>query len=287
MAVSIVYRASKGSKLTPEEGDANFRSLADGVDDATGKINIFPYYHFHGFAGNQFAGDSKFFDLAGINHGVRGANLADATMFANATFVTTANPAGATLDTAIRIPSLNFDYAAGEKLIVWWLGKATPEASDFAMMGDGTSTAAGLHGVQARVKSTGKMDIIVIGNEAKYSGSTTGTPFDGTLHSMAWALDGQAKTHCMWVDEVVSYSGEIGFSAFGGGVAVDTKTSNRFNIGQAKDAPGELDGGVVQTRALAIIRLPATYTMPGASTLTGVFQSLRANPGKPVLSGAF
>ena len=48
-----------------------------------------PYYFFHGYAGNQFAGDSLFFDLAAGNHGVRGGNLSDSEMFATAGMVTT------------------------------------------------------------------------------------------------------------------------------------------------------------------------------------------------------
>ena len=281
---ALTLRVPKGSPLTLEESDANLTAINTELEDATGKTTVVPYYHFHGFAGDQTAGDNKFFDKAGSNHGVRGVDLSDTTMFANAGFVTTANPSGGLNDTAIRIPTLNLDYLGGEKLIVWWLGKATPEASDFPLLGDGVSTA-GSHGIQVRVKTTGKMDIVAIGATANYSGATTNTVFDGTLHSAAFALDGSDHTHCLWVDDEVSYGGGVGFTALGA-AAVDTLTSNTFNIGQTAAAPGSTEGGVIQTRALVIIRLPSSYAMPGATALTSMFQQLRTNPGKLVLIGA-
>lgn len=101
--------------------------IARGEAEAFELISIHPYYHFHGFAGNQIAGDSKFFDMSAGNHGVRGANLSDAGMFATAGYMSTVNPKVGVADSTIHIPPINFDYAGGERLIVWWLGAATPE----------------------------------------------------------------------------------------------------------------------------------------------------------------
>lgn len=282
---TLIYRDNKGTNLTPEEGDANMRALAKAVDSSTGKTTSHPYYHFHGYAGGQVSGDDKFYDMSGINHASRGANLSVSQLWANAGFASTVDPATGVTDSVLRMPSLNFDYAGGEKLIIWWLGKATPEATNFTLIGDGVSTS--LHGFQMRVRTDGKMDLVLFGATAGYSTYSTGVPFDGALHSVAMAFDGSAKQHCVWVDEVVSYGGNAGFTEFNSGTPHDTKTSNTLNIGHAHAAPGQTwESGATQTRALVIIRLPASYAMPGAATLTSVFQQLRSNPGRLVLSSA-
>lgn len=283
---NLIYRDEKGSNLTPEEGDANMRALNAEVEAASGRVTPHPYYHFHGYAGGQSSDDDKFYDLSGINHASRGANLSISQLWANAGYASTVNPTSGVTDTVLRMPSLNFDYAAGEKLIVWWLGKASPEAAAFTLLGDGISTS--IRGIQLRVKPNGKMDIILFGATAGYSGDTTSVAFDGNLHSIAVAWNGADKTHCMWVDDEVSYGGGVGYSNFGASAAFDTKTSNTLNIGTGYAAPGNIDaGGVIQTRGLVIMRLPASYTMPTASTLTSAFKQLRSSPGKLILAGAF
>jgi hypothetical protein len=247
---------------------------------------IHSYYHFHGFAGQQSSDDDKFYDMVGLNHASRGANLSIVQLWATAGYASTVDPASGTENSVLRMPSLNFDYAGGEKLIVWWLGKATPEATNFTLIGDGVSTS--LHGFQARVKTDGKLDLVLFGSTAGYSTYSTAAPFDGNLHSIAFAFDGARKEHCIWVDEAVSYGGNVGFSEFNSGTAHDTKTSNTLNIGHAHAAPGQTwESGVVKTRALAVLRLPADYDMPGATTLTSVFQQLRANPGRLISASAF
>src|SRR5687768_15394823 len=110
-----IYNRDASGKITGLQGD-NGEIIG---------LKVHPYYHFHGFAGNQVMGDGKFLDLSGINHGVRGANLSDSQMFAVAGFVSTVDPTSVAPDSVIRVPSVNFDYSGGEKLIVWWFGKAT------------------------------------------------------------------------------------------------------------------------------------------------------------------
>lgn len=288
---SLVYRSVKGTKLTKDEGDANLIAINDELVTATGKTNVHTYYHFHGFAGNQFLGDGKFFDIANINHGVRGANLSDSQMFSNNGYITSINPGVGTEASSIYIPNLNFDYAAGEKLIVWWLGVGTPEAADAIIMGDGYGTAAGEHGWRLRMKTTGMFDLALWGDTQANSGSSHAAVFDGTLHSLAFAFDGAAKTHGMWSDEVHHTTFGSALSAFGSGVAFDTKNSNTVNLGTSRPAAVASsavgDGAELKTRAFVIIRLPVSATMPSVATLTNVFQQLRTNPGKPVLAGAF
>lgn len=244
-----------------------------------------PYYHFHGYAGDQIAGDSKFFDRVAGNHGVRGVNLSDANMFANAGFVSTVDPTGGNNDTAIRIPNLCYDYLGGEKLILWWLGKGTPEGADVAIMGDGTGTGAANHGLRFRMKTTGTLDFAMYSAGTTFSAVTDNVIFNGALHSFAVVLD--SGKYGLWSDEVYNAAqGEV-LTNINSGVAVDLTNLNTWNIGGVAAAPGSTDGAILQTRALAIIRLPVGYPTPSVYTLTEVFKQLRVNPSRYIASGAF
>lgn len=245
-----------------------------------------PYYYFHGFAGTQLLGDPKFYDIAAGNSGSFGANLSNANAWANAGYVSTVDPVGGTADSVIRIPSINFDYSGGEKLIVWWLGAITPEGADVAMMGDGTATTTGFHGIRVRAKTTGKFDIAMYGATSTFSGASDGVVFDGTLHSFAFCFDGANKTHGLWSDEVYQAAFGSAYGLFSGGTDFDTKTSNTFNIGAASGAPGTTDGIAVKTRALVIMKLPASMIIPNVATMTNIFKQLRANPSKLISSSA-
>lgn len=265
-------------------------ALSEDTDDPASVSEAFPYYHFHGYAGNQTAGDGKFFDLSGLNHGVRGANLSDAQMFGTAGYASTIDPSVGAADSTIHIPSLNFDYAGGEKLIVWWLGLGTPEAAAAIVFGDGYATTAGAHGFRMRMLTDGKYDLALIGDTSGFSGSSHAVVFDGTLHSLAFVFDGTAKTHGMWADDAINPVFGSSLAAFGSGTAFDTKTTGTVNIGAARPAAAASatagEGAAIKTRALVIVRLPASYAMPPVSTLTTLFQQLRANPSKLILAGA-
>ena len=58
-----------------------------------------------------------------------GQKTSEAQMFANAGYMSTIDPAGGVTDSVIRIPNINFDYANGEKLIVYWLRKSNARRS--------------------------------------------------------------------------------------------------------------------------------------------------------------
>lgn len=249
---------------------------------------VYPYYHFHGFAKNQILGDPKFWDIAAGNHGARGANLSGAQMFAHAGYVSTVDPVAGSTDSAIRIPAINFDYGGGEKLIVWWLGAASPEGADVAFMGDGYGTTEGQRGWRVRARTNGKFQIDLWGASQGFAGTSTGIPFDGTLHSMAFCLDGETQEYGMWVDEVY----EPGFGAalwpFHRGVSFDTKNANTVNIGTSHPASaGSTVGMAVRTRALVILRLPSSANPLFPAALTPLFEQLRANPGKLISASAF
>lgn len=258
------------------------------MSDINAYVAPHPRYHFHGYAGDQITGDSKFFDRSALgNHGVRGANLSEAQMFANAGYMSTIDPVGGATDSVIRMPNLNYDFLGGEKLIAYWLGKVTPEGTDQPVFGDGGS--ATYPGFRAICKTTGKLQIALYDSDSDtaFSGTTVNSVFDGNLHSFAFIFDGQTKKYGFWTDETYD-TGLSGVYATLTSGTIDCRNANTLNIGQASPAAAASTFGIVtQTRALAILRLSATDTTPSVATLTNVFAQLRANPSKPILASAF
>lgn len=248
-----------------------------------------PRYHFHGYAGDQISGDGKFFDRSPLgNHAVRGANLSEANMLANAGYVSTVDPVGGATDSVLRMPNLNFYHAGGEKLILYWLGKATPEGSDQAFIADGGSaTYPGFRLICKGPSGVAQGALYDSGGGYDFTSTSSLIPFDGTLHSLAMVIDGTAKKYAWWVDETLDpiHGGVYSNFAVAGR---DTRNPNTFNIGQGAPASAVSANGIaVQTRALHILRLSATDAMPSIATLTNVFKQLRVNPSKPILGGAF
>lgn len=272
-----------GAELVPlVQGGVNKTATVSQV------AGVHPNYFFHGFAALQLSDDAKFYDISGVgNHGAFGANLSVANAWATADFISTIDPAGGATNSVIRIPSLNFDYANGEKLILWWLGRVTPEGADAALMGDGYGTT--YPGIRIRAKSNGKLDAILSDATGQgFGGASTGVPFDGTTHSFALAFDGSVKKYGMWVDEAYEPVFSGNYSNFDNNNSRDTRNANTLNIGQsAPAAANQTDGIVSRTRALVILRLSASTAMPSVAALTGVFQQLRANPGRRILASAF
>lgn len=254
-----------------------------------------PYYFFHGFAGNQMVGDSVFYDMAAGNHGMRGANLSDSEMFANAGFVTTKAPANP-YDTCIRLPNLNYDFSAGEKLFMWWRGVAAGNgiAAESAIMGDGwgTSTSGnGQRGVQIRTTILGKVYLVLYGATGGTGAGSTAVCFDGTnAHDFAFMVDGENRKYGMWVDGVFEPNHANTYQTFSSGTAFDTRNSNTFNLGAAQAAPGSATqpqgGEATKVRACVIVRLPASYTTPTVAKVTSAIQALRATPNKLLLASA-
>jgi len=242
------------------------------------------YYHFHGAASVQCADDPVFFDLSGTNNGVFGTNLSVANAWANTGYISTVDPVGGSTDSVIRIPSLNYDYDGGEKLIVWWRGKATAEGSDVTFMGDSYGTA--VPGVRVRARSTGKLDVVCYGGGVgRFSPVSTATVFDGAIRDFGFVIDGAARKYGVWVDGVfdAAFGGSLGNMGAG---SADTRTSNTWQIGAGSAAPGGTDGIATRTRGLVIIRLPASRALPTVGDLTTIFKQLRANPSALILAGA-
>lgn len=283
-------RHGKGSLLNLDPATEAQLIAFGAADTDTGQVEAQanPHYHFHGFAGNQTVGDEKFFDLSGVNHGIRGVNLSDAQMFASPGYASTVDPIAGATDSTIHIPNINYDYNGGEKLIVWWLGTATPEAADVPVLGDGYGTAPDQRGWRLRMTSDGKFDLALWGQTSGYSQRSDAPVFvNGELHSLAFVFNGADRTYGMWCDNVYQIAFGTVLQPFIQSTAFDTLSSNTVNIGAAAPAgAASLAGAAIKTRALVIMRLPPTYPMPTVATLTLLFQQLRSSPGKLVLASA-
>ena len=246
-----------------------------------------PYEHYfcHCFAGNHWSGDSRLHDGAAGNHFVPGAHLPLASLWGTPGVASTLTPVTGALNSVLRAPALNYDYMGGEKLILWWYGQCAPHASlDRSFLGDGNSTS--IPGVRIRCKVNGKFDVSMAdATVARFSAEHPQVVFDGTPHSVAFAIDGTTKTYAMWADEVLYSTAAPNYMDFVGKQAVDPRTTATFNVGSARST-GHTDGIAVQTRALAIMRLPATATMPTTTALTALFTQMRAAPHKLIRKGA-
>ncbi len=267
----------------------SFEYEAPGVLDFQGNVvpipRIHPHYHFHGFAGDQVADDPAFYDKAAGNHAIPGAHLSNSSLWATPGYASTLDPLTGATDPVLRIPSINFDYAGGEKLILWMLGKWIPEDTDVAMVGDGSSISK--RGWQIRVRADGRFQSILFGETAGYGGSGSIAPFDGELHDFAIALDGQNRKYCHWVDGTVDRNFGSSYISFHANTSFDTRSTNTVTIGSAVPAPGSKAGIRTMVRACVMLRLPGRYPVPPVGNLTATFKQLRANPGKLILANAF
>lgn len=223
--------------------------------------------------------------IASFGTGTGGTGTYNVSISQTVTAGTTITGAGT--DSVIRMPSLNFDYNSGEKVIVWWLGKVTPEGSSVSFIGNGFSTV--YPGLRIRARSDGKLDLALIGGGTQTtSGATTSVAFDGTMHSFAVAIDGSQKKYGFWVDSSLDASQGGVLLTFGSGISIDTRSSNSFNLGTSAPAiAANTDGLASQTRALVIMRLPSNIPLPSIADLTTVFQQLRRNPAQTLSNSAF
>ncbi len=200
-----------------------------------------------------------------------------------------ANGFVATLNVAngnVAVPAPNFDYNAGEKLLVVWVGQMTPEGADTGIMG--TSGASSLKGVRIRAKTTGELNFVLydsVGPVSLFSNTTTsdaaGRPFvTGETHSFAVWIDGDARTHTIWIDEAINKASAV----LGSAADCDTLTSSPWNIGCT--TTGGTDAAVVNTASFALFKWSATETAPAKADITEVLKQIRKNPARLVLAGA-
>jgi len=239
---------------------------------------------FHGCARLHTSSDPSFMNMTGGSDASFAASLARTDAWASVAngFVATLNVANGN----VAVPAPNFDYNAGEKLLVVWVGQMTPEGADTGIMG--TSGASSLKGVRIRAKTTGELNFVLydsVGPVSLFSNTTTsnaaGRPFvTGETHSFAVWIDGDARTHTIWVDEAINKASAV----LGAAADCDTLTSSPWNIGCT--TTGGTDCAVVNTSVFALFKWTAAQAAPDAADITEVLKQIRKNPTRLVLAGA-
>lgn len=216
-------------------------------------------YHFAGWAPGHIKTALALYDRSGqLRDAAFQASLTAANAWATDGLLTIANPAANSL--LARIAPLDFNYTAGETLLVFWRGFATPEGADAALVGDigdgSTTTRTG--GFEVIVSTAGKLKLFCRDNAAGsyFSGTTTATAFEAaTEHTIAICLDGATKTYCMWVDGVRDAAMVSNFATFSSGATIDTVGGKTVWVGgNGRVSAGVQEGVACQTRALHILR---------------------------------
>lgn len=247
-------------------------------------IDVHPNCLFHGCARLQTNVDPTFNNMTGASDATFAASLprADAWASLGNGFIATLNVANGN----VAIPAPNFDYNAGEKLLVVWVGQMTPEGSTTGFMGTSGSTST--KGIRVRSTATGETNFVLydsVGPVNLFSNTTStdaaGRPFVASeAHSFAILINGQARTHTMWVDEAVNRAE----ASLGAGAACDTLTSSPWNLGCT--TTGSTDAAVVNTSVFALFKWAASEAAPAVADITEVLKQIRKNPARLVLKGS-
>ncbi len=282
-SMTVVMTMTAGSAGYTISGGADVTAVTNAV---TGEITLSQIdsrlirssgYFCHLFAGNQSNGDAKFYDISGaLNDGSFGANLALTDAWATAGFCSTLVPPGGTPDTSIRLPALNFDYAAGESLLIFWKGRCTPPGSNQYLIGDIPNSST--KGLAIRAEATGKVTPLMSDGTGKFMVLSTSVVLSATVtHSYCLAVDGKLKKYTIHEDGVEVWP----LTTYNSGVAFDTRSEATLNIGTGSPAPGGTGLGVASsTQALIILRGRVVDGVPiGLPTgITALMQRMHRNP---------
>lgn len=206
-------------------------------------------YHFAGIATDHINTVNRWYDFSGMgNDAVSQASITAAATWANPGYCTIPDPVGTTA--LMELPALNFDYAGGESLFIFWRGFATPEAADYPMMGDsGQGTGTYGKGISLFCKATGKMQLRLYNaaGTAFGGGDTSTTVFSPTVeNTFAVCLDGVTRTYCYWANGMREPAFASNFLSFSGGPSIDTVSGRTFKLGGSDIVPAGNQWGVLQ-----------------------------------------
>ena len=261
------------TKVNPLTGGINFS--ANNTTIPVGLIH--PAYFCHLDGRNLTPDDGSFLDSSGAgNNATRGANLSIAQMATAAGYATTIAPVTGTLDSVLHIPALNFDWDAGEVLLIYWRGKMAAPAAHVNLMGDTESNFR--NGLKIRVGTNGKLDTALyssVGPISVFGPAGVGVIADGTIHDFAYLYDGANKKLYRWEDGVL-----VGIVNGFGAAGCDTTNMNDWMVGAAYKSPTNATGIAASTRNLVMMRWGASTLKPDPADVTTAIQRLRANPGR-------
>lgn len=253
-------------------------------------INIHPNLWCDLTAANLVSDDPQVLDGSGAGrHAVRGIALPVADLHAEPGYFSTLKGTGsaqATLDTALHMPSINFDYDGGEALLVVVTFKAPVPAADESMLGNAGSSSA--NGFRLRLRSgvgAGYCDFgmySTTGAVASLSGIGLTVLVDDTPHQYAVLMNGQTKNRSMWEDGVLTRPN------FGALASCDTRESAGLHLGATQINPSSAaNTAAINFRRVTIFRWGPTDTVPELAAITTVVQRLRNNITRLPLQGDF
>ena len=263
----------------------NSQGQTIGVSDGSTTYPLAPSYgyHFHGYAPDQYASaDVKFWDRSGqLNDATFQTNLTAANAWANAGFLTQADPSGAGNLLLTAIPATSWSYSAGDSLFIFWKGMATPEGSDMPIMGNTTGSSA--NGFRIMVTSAGKAKFNCYqasGALSNFGGTSGNTVFEAaTSHSFAVAVDGVTGKHCYWGDGSRDSSYGSGFLTLGSNGIIDTLSATTIKHGGDGGTTASVQNGVAcKTQALVILAGRRGLGTPVVADLDLLVANLHRSP---------
>lgn len=246
-------------------------------------------YHYAGWARDQIATATKLADQSGNGRdAVLQASVSAATAWATAGLFTIPNSTGTT--GLAEIPTLDFDYAGGETLLLFWRGFATPEGSDMPLLGDtGDGSATTRQGLNLVCTSTGKMKFWLRDSAGTLSasGTSTATCFEAAVeHSLAVCLDGLTRKYAFYVDGVRESAFVPNFLSFATGATPDTISGRTLKLGGSGRAAASVQDGIAsQTRALHVLRRAIDLGAP--TGIDDIVANLHRDPTRLVSAEAW
>lgn len=233
-------------------------------------------------AQNLCADDGAALDRSGAQrHATRGAQISIAEMNATAGYFASKRAGTPGDNTILHLPSINFDYDGGERLLVVLLFKAAAPGVEETIIGN--SAANTLNGWRFRLRTTGYIDSAmysVTGAVASFSGNCINVMADGTLHQLAILMDGNAKTRSFWEDGSLTRDGVASLAT------CDTRESSGLHLGGYQSAPTTTAGtSAISFRRVTIMRWAAGDSFPGNAAITPFVRRLRDNQHQTPAAG--
>lgn len=245
-------------------------------------------YHAHFYAPLAIDSDVKARDISGaLSDGAFQANLSAATAWATAGFLTQPNPTVNGNLSLVAFPALSWNWAAGDSLFVFWVGRGTPEGSDTSWLGDTSGYASG-NGVRLVCTSGGNVKVNCYQNSGSVSvfGATSSAAVieASVTHSFAVCISPDGM--CYWSDGARNAGHSSGFLMPSGGPC-DTSNAVTLKLGGDGATVGGIQNGIaLQTKALVILK-GRRDDPPAVADLDVLVAALHRNPQALVSSSAW
>lgn len=258
-------------KKNPVTGGISFSD--DSLDSAIARKPSKGYFC-HLWAGSSTNGDAVIPDISGnLAHGTLNTGHTKALAWATPGYAST--DIGAAYRTFL-LPVLNYDYAAGESLMIVWKGRGTAPASFKGLIGD--SNGSSEKGIAVRVDATGKIQSYISDGTGRFTALTTNVMVEPTVtHTYALIIDGVAKKYELHEDGVITQN----LIALGDGTtAYDTKSTKSIKLGTINDFAPIVDIIACSTQALVILRGRVGQGLP--TGYKALAQSIQRTPDRLV-----